>query len=228
VEEYFEKGHSLIRLLLVNRMPLICNVIEEVLENQTDMQVVGKASSIEEGAKKAVLNLPDIVLISARLPGDGALKLTKSLTSTLKDVKILIFGTPASKEHVINFVEAGAAGCIFQNDSVACLLNAIRAALKEEALFSPDIVAALIARLSRITRSLDGDIISLGETNLTAREQEVLELMAMNLSNKEIAEQLCIQLGTVKNHVHKILHKLGVKSREEAASYRDSLRGNSS
>jgi DNA-binding NarL/FixJ family response regulator len=210
----------MIRILLVNRMALICNLIAAVLENQSDLQVIGKATSLEEAARKASLYQFDIALISARLPAGGALKLTKILTTSHPGKKILIFGTPASKNKVVEFVEAGAAGCVFQNDTVQCLLAAIRAAQNEEAVLSPDIVAALMARLSLVTRSLeDRDFEPQGQYELTSREREVLGLMALNLTNKEIAERLCIQLGTVKNHVHKILSKLGVKRREEAADY---------
>jgi DNA-binding NarL/FixJ family response regulator len=216
----------LIRILLVNQMALICDIIAAVLENQADMQVVGKAASIDEGIKKAVLFQPDIVLVSARMAGSGALLLTKKLTKQQPAIKILIFGMPTSKEKLIEYVEAGAAGCVFQNDTVQCLIKSIRAAANEEAVLSPSLVAALMTRLSRVARTLDDfDPTSLEKFNLTTREQEVLELMNQNFSNKQIAEHLCIQVGTVKNHVHSILNKLGVKSREEAAAYQDLIKG---
>jgi DNA-binding NarL/FixJ family response regulator len=206
-------------------MGLICNILASVLENHADLSVVGKATSVEEGIKKAVLSRPDIVLVSARMAGEGALTLTKSLSKQQPSTKILIFGTPPSKEQVIAYVEAGAAGCIFQNDTVQCLLNSIRSAMNEEAVLSPELVAALMSRLSRIARSYESsETVSLEKFSLTSRELEVFELMSQNLTNKQIAEKLCIELGTVKNHVHNILTKLGVKSRDEVSRFQDLLK----
>jgi two-component system, NarL family, response regulator LiaR len=210
----------MVKILLVNRMSLISNLIEAVIENQEDLQVVGKATSVEETVKDASLIQFDIALISARLPGDGALTLTRYLTTNLPDSKVLIFGTPPSKKQVVEYVEAGAAGCIFQNDTAQCLLAAIRAAVNEEAMLAPDIVAAVMERLSLVARSREGkELVPVDQLDLTPREREVLKLMSLGLTNKEIAERLCIQVGTVKNHVHNILSKLGVQRREEAVDF---------
>jgi two-component system nitrate/nitrite response regulator NarL len=208
----------MIRVLLVNEIRLMSNVIGSVLEDEPDIEVVGGVTSLDE----ALLLVPesDVILVSTHLPEDGALKLTSAIAETHPSVKVLVLGLTETKEQVLQYVEAGADGYVLKDDSVDDLLSRIRAAQSGEALVSPNIAAALMSRVGELAQ-LFADVESgLNEAaDLTPREREILELIGQGLTNQEIADRLVIEVGTVKNHVHSILQKLDVSSRQDAASY---------
>jgi RNA polymerase sigma factor (sigma-70 family) len=213
-----EEGGTVIRVFLVNEMRLISNVIASVLEDEPDIEVVGRAASVDEAL--ALATESDVVLVSTRLPDNGALKLTSAVAEADPSVKVLVMGLGESKGRVLRYVEAGADGYVLKNDSVDDLLEHIRAAQKGKALVSPKIAAALMTRVTELAQ-LFADIESgINEAiDLTPREREILELIGQGLTNQEIADRLVIEVGTVKNHVHSILQKLDVSSRQDAASY---------
>ena len=171
----------------------------------------------------------DMVLVSTRLPNDGALQLTDTMTEVDSSLKVLALGVSEKKERILQFVEAGASGYVRKDDSVDDLIKAIRAAHRDQAKVSPGVAAALMARVSELT-----DLLTMFEggmpedySELTPRELEILELIAKGYSNQKIADHLFIEVGTVKNHVHSILNKLDVRSREDAASYLAIIQGQS-
>jgi DNA-binding NarL/FixJ family response regulator len=162
----------------------------------------------------------DVVLVSTRLPENGALRLTEAVTGEDPSTDVLVLGVTEKKERVLQYIEAGAVGYVVKDDTVEDMLTAIRAAQKGKALVSPKIAAALMERVSELAgmfADLETGVIE--SAGLTPREIEVLELLGKNLTNQEIAGQLFIEVGTVKNHVHSILNKLNVNTRDEAATY---------
>ncbi len=216
----------MIRVLLVNEVRLVSNVIAALLEGVPDIQAVGTATTIDEAL--AQFSRCDVMLVSARLPDDGALRLTRAVAATQSAVRVLILGLNELRERVLQFVEAGAAGYVLKDDSVDDLLDRIRAAHAGRALVSPEVTAALIERVSELARqtaepSEAAETVG-NEIELTSRELEILKLIGDGLTNQAIADQLCIEVGTVKNHVHNILQKLNVSSRRDAAGYLSSIR----
>ena len=126
----------------------------------------------------------------------------------------------AEKQRVLRYVEAGATGYVLKDDSFEDLIETVRAARDGKVFVSPQIAAALMERLSNLARLFSDVENSVTDpTDLTSRELEVLELIGRGRTNQQIAEELVIELGTVKNHVHNILDKLNVSSRGEAAAY---------
>jgi DNA-binding NarL/FixJ family response regulator len=208
----------MIRVLLVNEIPLMCNVIASVLEDEPDIEVVGRATSVDEALDQAPEC--DIVLVSTRLPNDGALTLIQTLVETEPSVKILALGLSETKEQVLSYVEAGADGYVLKDNSADELVTRIRAAHRGKAIVSPQIAGALMSRVSEWAQLFEDIEAGVAETaDLTPREREILELIGQGLTNQEIADRLVIQVGTVKNHVHNILQKLDVSSRQDAAAY---------
>lgn len=210
----------MIRVLIVNEIQLMCNIIVSVLEDEPDIEVVGSVTTVEQALEHAGHEEVDVVLISTRLPDQGALQLTRALSDSAPLVNVIVLGLTERKNEVLQYVEAGASGYVLKNDSVEELLAAIRAADKGKARVSPEIAAALMQRLTELSQqfaSLRPDPIE--NANLTPREMVILQLLGQNLSNREIAEKLVIEVGTVKNHVHNLLNKLEVSSREEAVTY---------
>jgi DNA-binding NarL/FixJ family response regulator len=211
----------MIRVLLVNEFQLMGNIIAEVLEDEPDIEVIGCVTTPQNALEKVANEEVDMVLISTRLPDDGALQLTVAMTEKDSSLKVLALGVSEKKERVLQFVEAGATGYIRKDDSVDDLIKAIRAAHKDQAKVSPKVAAALMARVSELT-----DLLTMVESGtledyneLTPRELEVLELIGKGYSNQKIADNLYIEIGTVKNHVHSILNKLDVRTRDDAAAY---------
>jgi RNA polymerase sigma factor (sigma-70 family) len=206
-----------IRVLLVNEIRLMSNVIAATLEDESDIQVVGSATTVEQA-----LNLAencDVVLISTRLPNEGALELIRALNAEYPEVKSLVLGLAESEEEILQYVEVGARGYVLKDDSVQELLRNIRAASSGEAMISPEIAAALMNRVNELAQVFAEAAAIPDAVDLTPREHEVLQLIGQDLTNQEIADQLVIEVGTVKNHVHRILQKLNVNSREDAAAY---------
>ena len=184
------------------------------------MRVVGCATNTDEALAIIQMEKVDVVLVSTRLPERGALRLTESITEENPTTDVLVLGVTEKKERVLQFVEAGAVGYIVKDDTVEDMLTAIRAAQEGKALVSPKIAAALMERVSELAGMFaDLEIGAVESAGLTSREVEVLELLGKNMANQEIAEHLVIEVGTVKNHVHSILSKLNVNTRDEAATY---------
>lgn len=209
----------MINLLVVHEFPLMCNIIASVLDSEPDIAVMGNASSVDEAIEIVKENRMDLVLVSTRLPEQGALKLTNLLVQQVPSVKVIILGITESREGVLEYVESGASGYVLRESSLDDLLSTIRAVSNGQALISPEIAATLIQRISEFAQVFARKgIVPPESLNLTQREFEVLGLLSEGCSNQEIAEQLVIETGTVKNHVHNILNKLGVSSRDEAGS----------
>ena len=154
------------------------------------------------------------------MPDQGALKLTSAITELTPSTKVLALGLTEEKQRVLRYVEAGATGYILKDDSLEDMIETVRAAQDGKVFVSPQIAAALMERLSDLAHMFSGIENSVSDTaGLTSRELEVLQLIGAGLTNQRIAEQLVIEVGTVKNHVHNILDKLNVNSRGEAAAY---------
>jgi DNA-binding NarL/FixJ family response regulator len=133
---------------------------------------------------------------------------------------VLALGLTEEKKRVLRYVEAGASGYILKDDSLEDLIEIVRATQEGKVFVSPQIAAAMMERLSDLAQIFAGVENNLTDTTtLTSREMEVLELISKGYTNQQIAQNLVIEVGTVKNHVHNILEKLNVNSRGEAAAY---------
>lgn len=212
----------MIRVGLVNSIRVLGNVIAAVLANEPDLTVVGAVTSVEEAVTLA--RHCDVLIVSTRLPNRGALRTTQLIAQANLAVKVLILGLAESKEEVLQYVEAGAAGYVLQDDSVDALLMKLRNTYAGSAVVSPEIAGALLSRVAELAQDGERPDIALNTSfDLTTREREILSLISQGLSNQEIAQQLVIEVGTVKNHVHRILRKLNVADRQAAVAYLDLL-----
>ena len=209
-----------INLLLVNETRLMGNVIAAALEGEPDIHVVACVTNIDDAMQIVRAKEVDVALVSTRLPDQGALKLTNAITEFKPSTKVLALGLTEEKQHVLRYVEAGATGYVLKDDSLEGLIETIRAAQDGKVFVSPKIAAAIMERLAALARLFSDVENSVGDTTeLTSRELEVLKLIGEGQTNQQIAEQLVIEVGTVKNHVHNILDKLHVSTRGEAAAY---------
>lgn len=213
----------MIKLLLVHQARLTCELFAAVLRDEPDVQIVGTAEDKQDALKKAANAACNTVLIDINLPDGGAMSLVRALRQRETDVSILVMGLVNSKSAILYCIEEGIDGYVLESESLSILVKKLRDVRAGRYQLSPSVASALIARvadLKRLTQELYGVSRRWEEdmfTELTPREWEVLMLIEKNYNNQEIAEELVITPGTAKNHVHNILSKLDVSSREQAA-----------
>jgi DNA-binding NarL/FixJ family response regulator len=207
----------MVRVLLVNQIRLLGHLIAAALEDAPDIEVVGCATSVRE----ALVLAPeaDVVLVDVRMPDDAALRLIRCLAATGLSTKVLALGLAESNEQILHYVQAGAVGYVLKDDSVHDMLSRIRDAYTGTVRVSPTIAAALMSRVADYAQVLDGANVRVGGAgDLTPREIEILEMISQGFTNRQIADRLVLEVGTIKNHVHRILQKLDANSRHEAAA----------
>lgn len=205
------------RVLIVEEVGLVSQCLRHVLEGEDDIQVVGTATTVSEAVR--LLDNATIALVNANLSDHGATMLLRHARDNANAAKVVVTNVPDSEEAVLRFIEQGAAGYVTIDSSVNDVLRTIRAVSANQAVLSPRIAASLMARVATLTQLRGGPQVDESALELlTAREREVLTLIRRGMSNSEIADTLIIELGTVKNHVHSILKKLGVSSRRSAAA----------
>lgn len=215
---------AIIRVLVVGQSPLLCSIVEAVIKGEADMNLIGRATTT--GAAQGQAKQCDVILAHRHLPRSGMLSLLSTLAADNPEVKVLVMDLPGSEpEEIITFIEQGAAGYVLREDSAEELLQKIRAVYKGRPIIEPHIAAALMTRINELANSQPYPPSSRPSVlELTEREREVLQLIGRNFTNREIAEHLVIEVGTVKNHVHSILKKLDVPNRQQAAAYVPALR----
>ena len=211
---------NMIKVLLVIEVRLIANIFAEVLEEEADFMIVGRSENAEGALKIIQDRNVDVALVSVGLPEDGAVKLTRVIVDSTPNIKVLALGLADDTDDVLKYIEAGASGYVLKDSSLLDLIEIMRSTQRGEAQVSAKMAEAMMERLSGLAK-----MFSTSQTNftddvrLTPREREVLHCIGQGCTNQEIASTLLVEIGTVKNHVHSILEKLNVSSRDEAASY---------
>lgn len=207
-----------IKVLIINEVQFVCDVSQRVLEDEEGIEVIAACTTLEDALK--FVPEADVVLASTKLPNDGAMTLTEKISEDYRDTKILVMGLAQKYNQVVDYIESGADGIVEKSDSIDDLVDHIWASHEDKALLSPKLAYRLMAKVAEFAQLLDDVEVGIDEiSELTPREREILEMIGKGLSNQEIADQLVIEIGTVKNHVHSILKKLNVNSRVDAAAY---------
>lgn len=219
----------MIRILVAHEHRLIGDIITAALQTETDFQIVGYAATPETVLTYLQERSCDILLLSIELPDNAALQLTHQLFEQQNTIKVMITDLIHSTTAILQCIEAGAAGYIYVDESLADLIRKIRALYWDEFPVAPEVAAGLMTRLAELKRVTEAERENRlpARTNqcedLTAREREVLSLMAKGHTNQEIAQALIIEVGTVKNHVHNIFRKLDIQHREHATFFAQQL-----
>ena len=199
-----------IRVVIADDQELVRTGFRKILESETDIDVVGEAADGSEAVEEALLRRPDVVLMDIRMPKLDGLEASRRLAGT---VRVLILTTFDLNEYVYEALRAGASGFLLKDAPADELIRAIRVVAEGEALLSPSITRRLIEEFARRPAPSERPA-ALDE--LTAREIEVLKLVARGLSNSEIAKELYLSEATVKTHVGRILQKLDLRDRVQA------------
>jgi DNA-binding NarL/FixJ family response regulator len=157
----------------------------------------------------------DVILLDLNLPNDLSIRIVRHVREMRESTKIVVL-VPDDHEQLLECVAAGVHGCILERTSIKDLQLSISKAIEGETVCSGEFAAVMFSEISRSRNSISWQTPMSRTSNLTAREQEILQLLAKRSSNKQIAKALCVSLHTVKNHVHNILEKLDVENRSEA------------
>jgi DNA-binding NarL/FixJ family response regulator len=200
----------MIRVLLADDEELVRTGLRMILDSEPDITVVGDAVDGQDAVVKVADLSPDVVLMDIRMPRMDGLEATRRICRSGATTKVVVLTTFDLDEHVHAALEAGASGFLLKDAPATQLTHALRVAVAGDALLAPSVTRRLLARFTQAPPRAELP------TGLTARELEVLTLMAEGLSNAEIASRLFVGDATVKTHVARILAKLGVRDRVQA------------
>jgi len=206
----------MIKILLVDDQTMFREGLRTLLSVQPDFEVVGEAANGEEALRLIVTLHPQVVLMDLRMPVLDGVAATRRLRSTGVDSRVIVLTTFDDDENVFEALRAGAVGYLLKDAPTEKLYEAIRVAARGESFLQPSVAARVVAEFARLAGQAPRIPQALTEP-LSMRELEILGLLAEGASNKEIAAQLVLAEGTVKNHVTSILEKLGVSDRMRAA-----------
>jgi DNA-binding NarL/FixJ family response regulator len=202
-----------IRVLLVDDQELVRSGFRLILEQADGIQVAGEAADGREAVRLGKELNPDVVLMDVRMPELDGIEATRRLRQAGVEARVLVLTTFDLDEYVYSAMRAGASGFLLKDAPREQLVTAIRTVARGEALLAPAITRRLIERF--VDRPAPAEATpALAE--LSARELEVLRLVARGLSNGEIADELVIGEATVKTHVANVLRKLGLRDRVQA------------
>jgi DNA-binding NarL/FixJ family response regulator len=203
-----------IRILLVDDQVLFREGLHTLLSMQSDVEVVGEAANGEEALRAAGTLRPDVILMDLQMPMMDGAAATRKLKDRQPDTRVIILTTFDDDESVFEALRAGAVGYLLKDTPSTRLLDAIRLTARGESFLEPSIAAKVVAEFSRLSPRPAPDSPA---GSLSEREVEVMRLIARGASNREIASELVIAEGTVKNHITNILAKLEASDRTEAA-----------
>jgi DNA-binding NarL/FixJ family response regulator len=204
-------------VLLVDDQALFREGLETLLSVHQDIQVVGQASNGQDAVEVAAKVQPDVVLMDVRMPVLDGVRATHLLKQRVPRCRVIVLTTFDDDEYVFDALRAGAVGYLLKDVASTRLVEAIRATARGESILGPSVAAKVIAEFTRVSRMVPSAHTEQLIEPLSERELEILALIARGAHNREIANQLFIAEGTVKNHVTHILGKLGVRDRTQAA-----------
>jgi DNA-binding NarL/FixJ family response regulator len=212
----------MIKVLLVDDQNLIRQGLKALLELEPDLEIVGEAENGEAAITLIEELHPDVVLMDIRMPIMDGVAATREIHKRFSNIQILVLTTFDNDEYVTAALQNGAMGYLLKDTPSEELAVAIRAVHKGYTQLGPGIVKKLLTQFPPIVpNNSPPPPPSLAE--LTPREKEVLRLIATGATNKEIAQQLYISEGTVKNHVTNILNRLNLRDRTQAAIFANSF-----
>jgi two-component system response regulator NreC len=205
-----------IHLLLVDDHEVVRTGLRMLLENQSDLVILGEASSGEEAIQLAGQLLPDVVIMDITLPDLSGIEATRRLKAKHPQIAVVALTIHEDEQYFFEMLQAGASGYVPKRAAPEDLISAIRAAHAGEIYLYPSLAKALVSDyLGRSHTEQEEEKLE----NLTPREQEVLELLTEGLSNEEIADRLVISRHTVARHRENLMRKLDLHSRSELVKY---------
>ena len=201
---------SHIRVFLLDDHEVVRRGIAALLDAETDIEVVGEASTAREARRRIPATLPDVAVLDVRLPDGSGIDVCRDVRQSSPQVACLMLTAYDDEEALRSAVIAGAAGYVIKDIRASKLLEAVRAAAAGKQLIDPSVAGKVVAQLKRSQHDPTFDTLGL-------REHQILALIADGLTNRQIAERLGLAEKTVKNYVSSLLAKLGLEHRTQAA-----------
>jgi len=201
------------KIIICDDQAVVRDGLEMLLTLEKDVEVIGTAQDGAEAVELVTENQPDLVLMDLKMPGMNGIEATRQIRSKSPEVKVLVLTTYDDDEWVFDAIRAGASGYLLKDTPREEVLKAIRGTVDGKSFVDPAVAGKLMGQVAN-TQTQPSSLLT---DKLTERETDVLRLLAKGLSNAEIAAQLHLSEGTVRNHVSAILDKLGVSDRTQAA-----------
>ncbi len=209
----------MIKVLIADDQQLIRESLKIVLDSVEDIEVIATAGDGDDAIKAAKEKKPDVILMDVRMPKMDGVQCTKKIKEEFPEVKVIILTTFDDDEYVYDALKFGASGYLLKGISTDELANAIRTVYQGQAMLNPDVAAKVLKFFSMVTQE-ENNILSVNESfvkDLNENEWRIIEEVSKGRSNKEIAENLCLSGGTVRNYLSGILEKLELRDRTQLA-----------
>jgi DNA-binding NarL/FixJ family response regulator len=203
-----------IRVMIVDDHPVVRNGLIGMFDGESGFEVVGDASDGAEAVRRAGALAPDVILMDLRMPEMDGVTAISALVAAGSPARVLVLTTYDTDSDVLSAIEAGATGYLLKDAPPAELFRAVRSAASGEAVLSPAVATRVVGQM----RGAGGPVSSPAGEPISARELEVLELVARGASNRDAAARLFISEATVKTHLMHIYSKLGVNDRAAAVA----------
>ena len=201
--------------MLVDDHEVVRVGLRSLLERHPQFDVVGEAGSAREAIQKADLLKPDVVVMDIRLPGTSGIEACEQIVTKHPKIKVIMLTSYAEDEMLFSAIRAGASGYVLKQIGSDDLVKALEAVGRGEALLDPAVTQRVFQEVRRAVKNEEASAFS----HLSQQEKHVLLLVSEGRTNREIAKQLFLGEGTVRNYVSSILSKLNVNNRPEAAAY---------
>jgi len=203
------------RILLVDDHEVVRLGLKSLLERHPQFEVVGEAGSAREAIEQVVALEPNVVVMDIRLPGTSGIEACEEIVDQYPDIKVIMLTSYAEDEMLFSAIRAGASGYVLKQIASEELVKAIEAVGRGEALLDPAVTQRVFQEVRRAVKEEEASAFA----HLSQQEKHVLLLVSEGKTNREIAKNLFLGEGTVRNYVSSILSKLGVNNRAEAAAY---------
>ena len=201
------------KIIICDDQAVVRDGLEMLLTLEKDIQVLGTAQDGDEAVELVSRHQPDLVLMDLKMPGMNGIEATRQIRAKFPEVKVLVLTTYDDDEWVFDAIRAGASGYLLKDTPREEVVKAIRGTVEGKSFVDPAVAGKLMGQVAS-NQTQPSNLLT---DKLTERETDVLRLLAKGLSNAEIAGQLHLSEGTVRNHVSAILDKLGVSDRTQAA-----------
>ena len=205
-------------ILIVDDHPLFREGLKTIIERSNRFEVVAEAGNGKEGLKKTRKFKPDLVMVDLSLPDTSGIQLTRDIRNSFSHIKVIIVTMHSKVDYIAEAFQAGANGYVVKESAAEGLMKGLETVLKGEYFLDSAVSSQVVETLMRIPGK-ETKISDAQYGTLTAREQEILRVLAEGLSTKEIAEKLCISPKTVDNHRANIMNKLDLHSTIDLVRY---------
>ncbi|MFF6996260.1 response regulator [Streptomyces sp. NPDC008313] len=216
-----------IRVFLLDDHEVVRRGVHDLLDDETDITVVGEAATVEQALVRVPALRPDVAVLDVRLPDGDGVTVCRELRSALPELACLMLTSFDDEEALLDSIMAGASGYVLKQIQGSDLVSAVRTVARGQSLLDPTATTKLMARLRGGEQPKEEEPDAL--PGLTEREREILLLIGEGLTNRQIGQRLYLAEKTVKNHISRLLAKLGVERRIQAAviatQAQDRLRG---